>query len=173
MPAGIRWPWAFPVVLMFQFASAQLASFNGGFLDNVTGALAAFDQDNNGTPDLLQLVRRQQRVCPANAPVDCGPRGCCAAGQFCCTNVDGCCPTDSNCYSQPRGCCPKSAETCNKGFCLLPGQTCCGVGACNQGFVCLQSPSGRQTCCLSGMTACNDGTCKLLLPLQLFNPNFF
>ncbi|KAF2278590.1 uncharacterized protein EI97DRAFT_214470 [Westerdykella ornata] len=160
MGMGRVWPSAISVMLLLasHLVSAELASFNGGFLDNLTGGLDDFDGENGG--DLLQLVRRQQRYCPAYAPVDCGASGgCCRSGEYCCTNVNGCCPVDSNCYSNPRGCCPKSAETCNKGFCLLPGQTCCGPAACNKGYMCMKSPSGRETCCLPGMTACNDGSC--------------
>ncbi|KAH8590745.1 hypothetical protein B0O99DRAFT_634029 [Bisporella sp. PMI_857] len=115
---------------------------SSSFILNRFSAAKVFELRNEERAANL-LLNRQQLVCPAYAPVDCGPPGCCRATENCRT----------------EGCCPKTAETCGGKACLAKGQTCCGNGACEVGTTCMTSPRGTVTCCYAGMTACDNGSC--------------
>ncbi|KAF3903309.1 hypothetical protein AA313_de0209042 [Arthrobotrys entomopaga] len=113
-------------------------------------------------PGTLNLSKRQEEeTCTLPEPwIPCADGiHCCPATDKCCPGTEFCCPDDTKCY--PDGmCCPNAAETCDKGFCLRPGQTCCGESACDVDAECMTSPSGAEICCEDGEPACEDGCCE-------------
>jgi len=133
-----------------------IAAQPGGFILDVFSLVKPFDSQNEKR-SLHVLQDRQRLVCPVAAPVDCGGTRCCQTGTTCCS-PQGCCSTSDNCRTD--GCCPKIAETCGGRLCISRGSECCGNSACAAGLKCMRSPRGAVTCCLPGMTACDNGNCK-------------
>jgi hypothetical protein len=111
--------------------------------------------------------------------VQCQTGTCCGGGEFCCGGLGGsppgCCANGSVCVSgevSAHGysyCCPAGSDPagCHTGsgfgewvfdYCRGPGQTCCGMRACDKGTFC--ADVGNSFCCTTGWQFCYGSCCN-------------